>query len=47
MQIENVYYRMAETVNRDVLIICDRGTMDASACKENLKMGFYIVIKFL
>lgn len=33
MQIESVFFRMAETVDQDVLIICDRGTMDASACK--------------
>lgn len=33
MQIERTYFRLAETLNRDVLIICDRGAMDASACK--------------
>ncbi|OXA53150.1 hypothetical protein Fcan01_12175 [Folsomia candida] len=31
MQIERSFFRLAETVNRDVLIICDRGAMDASA----------------
>ncbi|CAL8084431.1 unnamed protein product [Orchesella dallaii] len=31
MQIESVFFRMAEAIDKDVLIICDRGTMDASA----------------
>ncbi|CAG7698780.1 unnamed protein product [Allacma fusca] len=31
MQIENVFFSMAESSNRDVLMICDRGAMDASA----------------
>lgn len=34
MQIESVFFSLAETVNRDVLVICDRGAMDASACKN-------------
>jgi hypothetical protein len=35
MQIESVFFRLAETVNQNVLIICDRGSMDASACEFN------------
>ncbi|CAG7723424.1 unnamed protein product [Allacma fusca] len=31
MQIESVFFDVAEKLNRDVLVICDRGTMDASA----------------
>ena len=37
MQIENVYFQLAaHSHTRDCLIICDRGTMDASACKSSL-----------
>lgn len=31
MQIENTYFQVAEFMDRDVLVICDRGSMDASA----------------
>ena len=32
MQIENTYFELANAVeDRNVLVICDRGTMDASA----------------
>ncbi|ODN05751.1 hypothetical protein Ocin01_00933 [Orchesella cincta] len=31
IQIENTFFSVAEALNRDVLIVCDRGTMDASA----------------
>ena len=32
IQIENTFFQLGERCNRDCLIICDRGTMDASAC---------------
>jgi hypothetical protein len=31
MQIENTFFQIADYIDRDVLVICDRGTMDASA----------------
>lgn len=31
IQIENTFFQLGERCNRDCLIICDRGTMDASA----------------
>jgi len=31
IQIENTFFTLAERSNRDCLVICDRGTMDASA----------------
>jgi hypothetical protein len=31
IQIENSFFDLASTTNRDCLLICDRGTMDASA----------------
>lgn len=31
LQIENTFFSLGETCNRDCLIICDRGAMDASA----------------
>lgn len=33
IQMENTFFALAERFNRDCIIICDRGTMDASACK--------------
>ena len=33
LSIENTYFELAETVDQNCLIICDRGTMDASACE--------------
>jgi hypothetical protein len=33
MQVESVFFTLAESLNQDVLVICDRGAMDASACK--------------
>ena len=34
IQMENTFFTLAERCNRDCLVICDRGTMDASACKH-------------
>lgn len=31
--IEDTYFSLAETCKRNCLVICDRGTMDAAACK--------------
>jgi len=31
MQIENTFFQIADCIDRDVLVICDRGSMDASA----------------
>ncbi|MPC75163.1 TRPL translocation defect protein 14 [Portunus trituberculatus] len=33
MQIENTFFSLAETCSKNCLVICDRGTMDASACE--------------
>ncbi|PSN37645.1 hypothetical protein C0J52_24500 [Blattella germanica] len=33
LQIENTFFALGESCSRDCLIICDRGAMDASACK--------------
>lgn len=33
LQIENTFFELAATCKRNCLIICDRGAMDASACK--------------
>lgn len=33
VQIENTYFDLGCTGRQNCLIICDRGTMDASACK--------------
>ncbi|XP_022835819.1 TRPL translocation defect protein 14-like [Spodoptera litura] len=33
IQIENTFFELGRTCQRDCLIICDRGAMDASACK--------------
>jgi hypothetical protein len=33
IQMENTFFALGERFNRDCIIICDRGTMDASACK--------------
>ena len=34
MQIENTYFRLADGhKDRNVIVICDRGAMDASACE--------------
>ena len=34
IQLETTYFDLAEEeTNRNVLVVCDRGTMDPSACK--------------
>lgn len=33
VQIENTYFELGNSSNRNCLIICDRGVMDASACE--------------
>lgn len=38
IQMENTFFALAERFNRDCIIICDRGTMDASACKFYLNL---------
>lgn len=32
LQIENTFFELGEICERDCLIICDRGAMDAAAC---------------
>ncbi|KAB7506282.1 hypothetical protein Anas_05796, partial [Armadillidium nasatum] len=32
IEIENTFFRLAESCQQNCLIICDRGTMDPSAC---------------
>ena len=34
MQIENTFFALADGTKEDCLVICDRGAMDPSACKE-------------
>ncbi len=36
IQIENTFFSLGESCARNCLIICDRGAMDASACKWNI-----------
>ena len=38
MAIENTYFDLAQSCQKNCLVICDRGLMDASACMYN----FYI-----
>ena len=33
MQVENTFHALAEHRRQNVLLICDRGVMDGSACK--------------
>lgn len=33
LQIENTFFELGRTTSKNCLIICDRGAMDASACK--------------
>ena len=33
MQIENTFFDLATTCSTNCLVICDRGTMDATACE--------------
>lgn len=35
IQIENTYFELGKSCSKNCLIICDRGVMDASACKYN------------
>lgn len=35
IQIENTFFQLGDTCNRNCLIICDRGAMDASACMRD------------
>lgn len=41
IQMENTFFALAERFNRDCIIICDRGAMDASACESN----FFLIIR--
>lgn len=34
LQLENTFFEMAEKDEGNVMIICDRGAMDPSACEE-------------
>ena len=42
LQLENTFFEMAEKDKGDVLIICDRGTMDPSACEERERQQKYM-----
>lgn len=33
IQMENTFFELGKSCTRNCLIICDRGVMDASACK--------------
>lgn len=45
LQIENTFFQLGESLSRNCLIICDRGAMDASACKfRTSKLSLYIYI---
>lgn len=41
MQIENTFFDLSASCKRNCLVICDRGIMDASACKY-LVTGYLI-----
>lgn len=44
MQLEETYFTLGHTCPRNVLIICDRGTLDASACEcQFLSINVYAV----
>jgi hypothetical protein len=43
LQIENTFFALGESCTRDCLIICDRGTMDASACMYTSLFGRCVV----
>lgn len=38
MQIENTFFDLASKGDCNCLVICDRGTMDATACKNILNL---------
>lgn len=46
IQMENTFFALAERFNRDCIIICDRGTMDASACKLHESLTFFLIDMF-
>ena len=33
MQLESTFFELAEEDTNNVLVVCDRGTMDSSACE--------------
>ena len=42
--IETTFFNLAETCNKNCLVICDRGIMDPTACMF-LKLSFLLKIK--
>lgn len=36
LQIENTFFELGESCEKDCLIICDRGAMDAAACNKTI-----------
>lgn len=44
LQIENTFFELGKGCPRNCLIICDRGAMDASACKCFTIIFFYVSI---
>ncbi|WAR02966.1 TTD14-like protein [Mya arenaria] len=43
MQIENTYFDLAQTCQKNCLVICDRGIMDGSACSEEFPQVIHMV----
>nr|XP_032513456.1 TRPL translocation defect protein 14 [Danaus plexippus plexippus] len=43
IQIENTFFELGRTCQRNCLIICDRGAMDASACKPLVLRTFAMI----
>ena len=45
LQLEATYFDMAREDKKNVIVVCDRGTMDPSACKymNNIIMSIYSI----
>ena len=47
MQVENTFHSLAERRRQNVLLICDRGVMDGSACEFSLSLLFLLSVTCL
>lgn len=47
LQIENTFFELGESCEKDCLIICDRGAMDAAACNKTIYLYFIIIIHLI
>lgn len=44
LQIENTFFELGESCEKDCLIICDRGAMDAAACNKTFFFYLYFTL---